>query len=1125
MKKESPNVFTTDDKITPLEIDFIRAVEAARDFTPSADDVDKGRIQGELIRAILIGAPLKHHPDADAESGARAVRITPHGIRIVPAAPKEGKSRRGKPAGAGAPMLRIAGELNLAGIGAAGGGYLPPLRFDRCMFEQPIKLSGAQLESLTLADSRFSALLAVDARINGKVTIDGCRPRNDPVDPSERHFATHELAAFRDGSHRYVRSPPRAVAGSGRECGCPHCATPGTGRADNCSLCCVINLRSAAIDGSLEILDCYLRAPKIVGRVYSRPRLWDNWAASFNGLQVRDRVNIERTTFVGRLSFISAEIGDDVWICGGKVFASAECRSIDFQLATIGGLLAFQAAEPTAGEEATAIRAFPAVVLGQISAIGLNAAEVWIGEGFYFAHDTQKRGAFPTINFSKADTKGSFKIGAYHDYHIPDPERLTAGAKIHGEVCLQAMTIGKNLNVHGADPEGIAEALDLDNVFFRSLGVARDEAPYLKLSGHGLKVDRRVYISHGCFRDTAKCTGTGPTAGPAQPGVKDRQPAAIDLWKSTIGIGFRIGEQCTCSGALRINSCVIGREVVIGCRLIEAGPAECAAEGKDKKAIPYLVDISESTIKGHLKIGRHVPRANAAAQAPDESETVVTINGGFNLESAHIQGSILFGHVAFDLRAFELHDTTSQCLGSGRGSATEEKRIALNLRDCTCGSDLDVHSLRWRLPSLAPRELCAVNDLPRGLDRMRPARQARRFQSIAASSFALIDLRGLQCGLLIDGFGAEWGLIYRLRLRLAGIKIGEVEPASHKAPHASPGRPERARLRWLAHQNCRQPVTKETVTATEPAEPVPVGLLERYFCAREEDFVPQAYDVFSTAYRRAGENRAAEHILIEKKNLENALRFQRLARRWKETAWRWPALLAEIPLIAFLGLSWWLGLLPRPFDSIGIGAFFLSLALLLWPAVIGWLQILFRFGFRYGLSVQSATLVFGFFVLLGTSGVYWARNGGLAPVSDWNSKIVNGELDKQVALVLDVEYQPHEVAQPSDNTLGAGQSPPAPRRSNPRDAGTRIATEAVYARPTPCNLDVNSLLYALDMFLPLIDLDQERRCTVRDAPPDSAVDDYAWWRILKALYELAGWLVTSLLVLTVTGVLRRDLER
>lgn len=1117
-KNKLPGPFSADGRLYDLEIAFIEAVEKGETFSPAENPAKSElSIRAGLIRAMLIGTPLKHHPARAALSGPRPVRMTPHGIRIVPArsACKTGEPRLG----AGAPLLRIVDALDLEGLAAPDGAPLTPLHFERCIFEQPLCLMAAHIKSLTLKETRFSLLDARDARINGSLVIEGCRPRNDPVDPGERHFASHTLAVRKDGSHAEVSSGSLAEPASGGPCACPLCTLADEEDTRNCGLCCVINLRAAVIDGGVDIVGSYLRGARLVGRDYRTPALWDCVAAQFYGAQVRGRFNVDRSTFVGRISLISAEIGGDVWFSGGKVVASAERPSINFQLARIGGLVAFEAARATEEEEGQGIRAFPAIVIGQISAINIAAAEIWIGEGFYFAHDSEKRGAFSTLNFAKAEIRGSFKVGCYHDYHVLDPACPTGVARMHGEICLEAATIGKNLMIHGAYYDGIVEALGLANPFFDSFGVDRAEPSYLKLTGHGLTVDRRIYISHGRFRDAGGCR-PGTHGSPAPSRSRNPQTAAIDLWKSTIGIGFRIGEHSGCIGAIRLNSCVIGREVTIACRLIEPSPQDRAGEGIEAGRIPHLIDISESTIKGHLRIGRHQERSKAAAALASELETLVTVKGAVTLESASVQGGILLGHVTFDLEAFALPEPPAgQCGGTVQGSAMEENRIALNLRDCVCGAELDIHSLRWQLPPLAQGETCAIEDLPRGLDRLRLARQERRFRSIARGSFALVDLRGLQCGLLVDGFGAEWGLVYRLRLRLAGIKIGEVEPASHKAPHSPTKRPAGTRLRWLAHQNCKQRVVDEAAAAAAAGprsdghgarEPAPLSLLERYCCARNEDFVPQAYDAFSSAYRRAGENPTAEHILIEKKNIENALRFRRLKARWVRSLWRWPALAAQILLIAALALSVGLEQLPRPLDSIAIGAMIVATIGLLWPYLVSIGQMIFRFGFRYGLSVQSAMFVFTLLILLGMGGVYWARNGGWAPISNWAKVAPNGVLDSSIVLVLDVEHEP----------LQLGSS-----AASLRDGGMRREGEAIHARPSPCNLDVNSLLYAVDVFIPLIDLDQERRCKVRDALPGSVVDEYAWWRIFKALYELVGWIVTSLVILTLTGVLRRDLER
>lgn len=69
----------------------------------------------------------------------------------------------------------------------------------------------------------------------------------------------------------------------------------------------------------------------------------------------------------------------------------------------------------------------------------------------------------------------------------------------------------------------------------------------------------------------------------------------------------------------------------------------------------------------------------------------------------------------------------------------------------------------------------------------------------------------------------------------------------------------------------------------------------------------------------------------------------------------------------------------------------------------------------------------------------------------------------------------------------------------------------------PCRGNINAIWYALDSFVPLIDLKQESRCDIR---PER------WgWVAAKSWYALLGWLVTSLAALTVSGLLRRYAER
>ncbi len=67
-----------------------------------------------------------------------------------------------------------------------------------------------------------------------------------------------------------------------------------------------------------------------------------------------------------------------------------------------------------------------------------------------------------------------------------------------------------------------------------------------------------------------------------------------------------------------------------------------------------------------------------------------------------------------------------------------------------------------------------------------------------------------------------------------------------------------------------------------------------------------------------------------------------------------------------------------------------------------------------------------------------------------------------------------------------------------------------------CGNQINGFIYSLDVFLPLVDLQQEAQCQPTQQ---------AWgvgWRWGKAAYALLGWIVVSLSIVMMTGFLRRQ---
>lgn len=117
-------------------------------------------------------------------------------------------------------------------------------------------------------------------------------------------------------------------------------------------------------------------------------------------------------------------------------------------------------------------------------------------------------------------------------------------------------------------------------------------------------------------------------------------------------------------------------------------------------------------------------------------------------------------------------------------------------------------------------------------------------------------------------------------------------------------------------------------------------------------------------------------------------------------------------------------------------------------------------------------------------------------------------------------------------------------------AATPIATANDARAEIPCGESISSILYAVDVFIPLLDLRQESRCQIRSfdkkrdvigwdeaGVPSSTIserisaygravlNDPRVWLIGKAIYAVLGWIVVSITILTISGILRYQVER
>jgi hypothetical protein len=78
----------------------------------------------------------------------------------------------------------------------------------------------------------------------------------------------------------------------------------------------------------------------------------------------------------------------------------------------------------------------------------------------------------------------------------------------------------------------------------------------------------------------------------------------------------------------------------------------------------------------------------------------------------------------------------------------------------------------------------------------------------------------------------------------------------------------------------------------------------------------------------------------------------------------------------------------------------------------------------------------------------------------------------------------------------------------------------------PCKDSIRLLVYAADVFIPLVDLREEGKCDIDQARGSKASNwEITAFRLTKALYAILGWLVTGAAVVTVSGVMRHRLLR
>jgi len=174
-------------------------------------------------------------------------------------------------------------------------------------------------------------------------------------------------------------------------------------------------------------------------------------------------------------------------------------------------------------------------------------------------------------------------------------------------------------------------------------------------------------------------------------------------------------------------------------------------------------------------------------------------------------------------------------------------------------------------------------------------------------------------------------------------------------------------------------------------------------------------------------------------------------------------------------------------------------------------QLFLEKGFKHGLFMGRGLVTFGLFWTIGALAFDVANHGKTARLLDSAPALswITPSIDRPV-LVLDALPVLETLPIHSVELIAPYPQPNLAVRAT-RDAnGPQVEIR--------CGDQADPFLYALDVMIPILDLKQENRCGI------SGGDHARGWRVFKTLYAILGAIVTSIVILAVSGVLRRRVE-
>jgi hypothetical protein len=570
--------------------------------------------------------------------------------------------------------------------------------------------------------------------------------------------------------------------------------------------------------------------------------------------------------------------------------------------------------------------------------------------------------------------------------------------------------------------------------------------------------------------------------------ISDIGPS-LDFWKATFRLGMRLDSGAQLRGPALFTATHIGRHIYIAAEIV-------IESAKRPRLCPYhtALDLSDSRLDGNMIL--RIPRLDGRV-----SLSRMQIDGSMEIQSLH------FRHKGVRRANYALRDEVGEV--AHRNALRRERFDETSILDC---QDLSLSGgINLKRDSISVDH--EDRDLP-----------YNRF---------IVDLRGTSCSTWDDADCTCWhGLDARRtarwtpwRLRFDGISFKGLDSSNQHYPI----RPEtiagslwgRLAARFYRERSYMAASSREIIafriralnsfhdnrnrTAGPPrpeaqgggSDEVAIRWPKRLYAAfmrtivgpswqmREEvpDHSPQPYEVFARAYMARGEGDTAISLAMERVRLQWRRRLRDMNRLW-----------SRLYLVGIGGLIILLPLHLAILPEWRLPLWSLMFVILLTPILIGLGISIWRTGFGYGMHSGRALITVCLFLLIvafGTPGLMGER---ISNSRDAREHLLYA-LDKLLPVInLDNTLYPRVVC----------VQPRSERALSPRLV--RVGPQAKSSAEGPVPMQVIDTTDPPSYHVG----STHRPCLSRD---------------LDRLYDLLGWLVLSLSILTLSGLLRRDVER